>query len=212
MKISGGQLGFTVASLGFATAAILWYSGFRNPAALRAGVRLSAVEHTVDLTGPVNCTVQVTNILKRRVVVQVELQWLLNDQWQIIPCRQPGPMYVSALWVLDPGEVKTVVLPTPQDRGNDVAYRIEVGYWVQVPALRIWREKLWDTGTALLGRKPRRSGMVIRGRRGDTPIDWPAHRCAYTQVWNSVQQTDAPDPAPALWLQFEGDRRGVGDP
>jgi len=159
--------------------------------------------------GTVTCTVHITNVLERRVAVQAELERPVNGQWQIIPCSQPGPMYVSALWVLDPGEVKTVALPTPSDRGNDVTYRIRVDCWPHVEALRVWNEELRQTGTALLARKPPRSGlavnnpeyMVIRGR-GGTRIDWSARRCAYTEAWNDVQP----------WFQFGKDWRGVGDP
>jgi hypothetical protein len=182
------------------------------------GVSLSAVEHTVASMGTVTCTVHITNVLERRVVVQAELERPVNGQWQIIPCSQPGPMYCSALWVLDPGEVKTVVLPTPPDRGNDVTYRIRVDCWPYVGALRVWKEKLRETGTALLGRKPPRSGYFVNssgymviGGRGGTAIDHSARRCAYTEAWNGVQ-TDAPNPALAPWFQFEGDWRGVGDP
>ena len=225
MKISRRRFGWAVASLGLTIAAILWYSGSRNPSPLSVGVRLSAVEHTVDGTGTVNCTVHVTNVIERRIVIQAELERPVNGQWQIIPCRQPGPMYVSALWVLDPGEVKTVVLPTPLDRGSNVAYRIRVNYWLREQALRVCcetlREKLRivrDVGSALLRPKAPRprfsvsSGYAVIGGRGGTPIDRLATRCAYTEEWNSVQQIDAPNPAPAPRFQFEMDWRGVGDP
>jgi hypothetical protein len=149
-------------------------------------------------------------------------------------------VYSSALWVLEVGEAKTVVLPVPPDGGNDLPYRIRVDYWLREPALRVWNEglrKIWDAGFLFPRRKPpkpgvvvkhsgytvmlgvdgtqtvfRHSGYVVIRGRGDTPIDWTAGHCAYTEAWKSVQQTDAPNPAPAPWLQFEGDWRGVGDP
>ena len=226
MKISRRQFGWAVASLGLTIAAILWYSGYRNRSPLSTGVRLSAVEHTVDVTGTVNCTVHVTNVIERRIVIQAELERPLNGQWEIIPCRQPGPMYVSALWVLDPGEVKTVVLPTPLNRGNNVAYRIRVDYWVRERAPRVCYETLRrklrivrDVGSALLRPKAPHpaftvdsSGYAVIGGRGGTPIDRLATHWAYTEEWNSVQQMDAPNPAPSPWFQFEVDWRGVGDP
>jgi len=207
---------------------------------LPVGVSLSAVEHTVAPTGTVNCTVHITNVLERRVVVQAQLERPVNGQWQSIPCRQPGPMYVSALWVPDPSEVKTVVLPTPPERGNDVVYRISVDYWLRLPITRVWKEHLrqmWDAGFLFPRRKLpnpgdvvkhpgytvmtrldgtqmvfNHSGYMVIGGRGDTAIDWSARGCTYTEAWNGVQPTDAPNPAPAPWFQFEADWRGVGDP
>jgi len=223
VKISRRQLGWVSVSLGLTTAAFLWwYAASRSRAPRPMGVTLSAVEHAVAPMGTVTCTVRITNVLERRVLVQADLERPVNGQWQNIPCSQPGPMYCSALWLLHPGEVKTVVLPTPPDRGDDVPYRIRVDYRPQVGALRVWKEKLRETGTAflgrLLGRKPPRTGFVVNnsrywviGGRGGTAID-SARCCAYTEAWNDVQQMDAPSPALAPLFQFEGDWRGVGDP
>jgi len=229
VKISRRQLGWVGAAFGLTTAALLWwYSGSRTLAPRPMDLTLSAVEHTVAPMGTVFCTVHITNVLERRVVVQAELEQPVSGQWQIIPCSQPGPMYISALWLLDPDEVKTIVLPPP-DRGNDVTYRMRVDYWPLMGALRIWEErlratgsallgKLRETGNALLGRKPPRLGFVFNPSplitsRGGRPIDWLARRCAHTEAWSDFQQTDAPNPALAPPLfQFEGDWRRVGDP
>jgi hypothetical protein len=193
MKISRRQIGWAAASLGLTIAAILWYSG-RNQSP-QTVVNLSAVEHTVDGTGTVNCTVHITNVIERRIVIQAWLERPVNGQWQIIPCRQPGPMYVSALWVLDPGEVRTVVLPTPANRGNNVAYRIKVDCWVREGIPRVCYEKLRNLVSALLRPKTPHSGFIanssdyiVIGGRGGTPIDLRATRRTYTEEWNSVQQ------------------------
>ena len=193
--------------------ALLWYSVTRNPKPSTVGVNLSRVEVNVDPVGPRTCSIIVTNVTARRVVVQAELERLTNGEWRIIPCSQPGPMYVSAIWGLKAGETKSVSLPLPPGEPGDATYRIGVDYWLRVPAMRVWKEKLRKVGYGVfLQRRPPDSSYAVIGGRGDTQIDWAARRRVSTEAWDSVQPNDASNPASALWFKFDGDWRGAGDP
>jgi hypothetical protein len=188
VKVSRRQLGWIIAALAFTLAAILWHSMLWQPTSSPVGVKLSTVERAADPVGVVSCSFTVTNLIDRRVVFQAWLERLIGGEWRIIPCSQPGPMYVSALWGLDVGETKSLILPMPLDDQGDVTYRIGVDYWLRESRVRVWKEKLRNVGFALLRREPPNSGLaVIRGRAG-TLIDWAARLRVNTEAWNSVQQ------------------------
>ena len=212
MKTSRQQFGWFLAGLGLVWGAILWHSVPRNPKPSPVGVKLSRVERHVDPVARRTCSIIVTNGMAKRIVVQAQLERRTNGEWRIIPCSQPGPMYVSALWVLEVGEAKSVSLPMPPDEPDDLTYRMGVDYWLREPDFRVWKENLREVGYGLLLRRPPNSGFTVIGGRGNTPIDWAARHRVNTEAWNSVQPKDAPNPASALWFQFDGDRRGVGDP
>lgn len=185
-KLSRRHLGWIVAVLGCGSAMIVWRSVLLEPAQLPPGVKLSNVELGADAFGKVSGSLTITNVMDRRIVVQAQLERLTGGQWRIIPGSQPGPMYVSALWVLDEGETKTVMLPIPSD--SDVTYRIGVDYWLRETRSRVWREKLRNVGHALLKRAPPNSGFAVIGGRGGTPIDWAARQRVNTKEWKSAQR------------------------
>jgi hypothetical protein len=211
VKISRKQFGWCLVGLGFVLVAILWDSVHWKPNPSLVGVKLDRAERNVDLLALRTCAVIVTNGTVGRVVVQARLERLTNGEWRTIPCSQPGPMYISALWVLEVGETKSMSLPMPPDGPSDVTYRIGVDYWLRESGARVWKENLRNVGYGLLQRRPPDSGFAIIGGRGNTPIDTAARHRVNTEAWISVQPKDVQNSAPPFWFQFDGEWPRDGD-
>jgi len=178
-------------------AAILWLTAPTKQQAAAVGLKVGRVERTTGQDGSVSCSFTITNAANRRVIVQAMLERLRGPgEWLVIPCARPGPMYCTDLLLVNLGETKSVLLPTPPNNSGAATYRIGVDCWACEPDVRVWEHNIRSMLCSVVGRKAPDSGLRIiggiGGRRG-TAIYSPARTRINTDAWSTVQPSTPPN-------------------